>query len=331
MGRDGFRHALTALAALGLMAAALAQNPRPPDGGRDLNLPPVLAKAFRSAFKLTYSGEREVAFRRGHERVRHVEYILKQGPRIRITFPENSPMAGQIVVENGGERQHFMPATNEIFIGPAMHDDSFKKLMVFFRKEGDERPRVVTTPGEPVAGIRTTLVALQDPKGNVFQRLWIDDRSGMILKRELYDPVGGLVGSFEFTKVNFNPDVVANDFRINRPNAVAVTARDAARRLMREAGMASAFLKEESGMRLIGSRLLRRVENARVLILTYETGRAPLSLVQVVGKFESDRLVRLTGRQYKSFSWQLAGRTFVLIGDMDVEALKRLAGRVEIR
>lgn len=327
MGRNGLRHALVGAGAVLVAAASVAQGG---PGGRP-ELPPVLAKAFRAAFKLTYSGERVVSFRRGHDRTRHIEYILKQGPRVRITFPVDSPMAGQVVVENGRERQHFFPSTNEIHVGPSMLDDSFNKLSMFFGKDRSERPKVTVTAGESVAGQKTSEVALQGSAGNVFQRLWIDDRTGLILKRELYDSVGGVVGFFEFTKVNYSPDVRPDDFLIQRPNAVRVTPEDVARRLMRENGMGAAFLKEERGIRLIAARQLKRVENARVLILTYETGRAPLSLVQVVGKIESDRLDRLTGKQFNSYSWQMSGRTFVLIGDMDVSELKRLSNRVEIR
>lgn len=328
MGRNGLRHALIGVATTLLALSAWAQ--RGPGGGRP-DLPPVLAKAFRAAFKLTYSGERVLSFRRGPDRSRHTEYILKQGPRIRITFPVDSPMAGQVVVENGRERQHFFPSTNEIHVGPAMLDDSFNKLSMFFNKDRDEKPKVSVSPGETIAGQKTSVVALEDSRGHVFQRLWIDDRTGLILKRELYDSVGGVVGFFEFTKVNYNPDVRPDDFVIQRANAVRVTAEDLARRLMRENGMVAAFLKEDRGIKLIASRQLRRVENARVMILTYETGRAPLSLVQVVGKFEPSRLDRLTGKQFNSYSWQMNGRTFVLIGDMEVSELKRLSSRVEVR
>lgn len=294
------------------------------------NMPPVLAKAFKAAGRLRYSGERTVIFRRGSERRKHVEYVLKDGPRIRLEFPDDSPMAGQVVVENGQERRHFFPALNEIHIGPAMHDDSFEKLRMFIKRDRDNDFKMSTSSGDTIAGVRTTQVEFKDPRGNVAQRLWIDERTGMILKRELYDAVGGVVGAFEFSKVNFSPVIQRDDFQIVRRGAKVISPEELARRLMRENGMVQAFLTER-GYKLMASRVLGRTAEAKVLFLTYETGKAPLSLVQVKGEIEPDKLKRFGGRMFKSYSWQNQGRSFVLIGDMPVDALQRLSRKVEVR
>ena len=345
MGRNGLRNALTLLLCF---AAAFAFSQRPPRGGFDArggpprpgfgqdipaDWPPILQRAFKSAFQLKYSGTRVVIFRRGPERRKTTEYILKDGPRLRIEYPDDSMNAGQVIVENGRERQHFFPEVNEIHIGPAMHDDAFEKLRMFLRPGGRFPVKIALGQAEAVAGQRAGLVLLNDPRGNTIQRLWIDERTGLILKRELYDPVGAVVGSFEFTKVNYGPVIRREDFKIVRRGAQVITPEDKARRLMRENDMVQAFLPEDKYRKLMSSRILSRVAASKVLILTYEAGhgKPPLSLVQVEGQLDRNRLNRLAGPQLRTYTWTLSGRTFALMGDLTEDEIRGLAARVAVR
>jgi outer membrane lipoprotein-sorting protein len=291
--------------------------------------PPLLQKAFANAFKLTYSGTRVVIFRRGPERRKTTEYILKNGRRIRITFPEDSIMAGQVIVEDGRERQHYFPSQNEIRVGPTMHDDAFESLRLFLKSPAGIK--IVASGSGVVAGHKGGLLHLNDAKGNTVQKLWIDEKTGLILKREMFDPTGSVVASFEFTAVNYSPIVRSEDFRIVRQGARVVTPEDVARKLMQDNGMLLAFLPQDKFRRLMGSRVLSRVAESKVLILTYSTGRAPLSLVQAAGGFDPARLRRLAGPQFKIHTWQFGGRTFALIGDYSEDDLRRLAEKVSIR
>lgn len=337
MGRNGFRNAL-GLALTLLAAAALAQGQGGPGGRRggpkDFGLPedapPILKKAFAASFRLKYSGERVVTFRRGPERRKHTEYVIKDGPRIRLEYPEDSFFAGQIVVENRGERYQYFPSSNEIHVGPAFFENSFDRLRLLLKKTGEEKVKVEVGGNETVAGVRTTAVAFKEPKGNVIQRIWIDERTGMLLKREMYDPVGSVVGSFEFTKVNFSPVIQPEDFKIVRQGAKVITAEDTAMKLVRENGLIPAFLRDR-GFKLFSSRVMGRTSASKVLILTYQTKNAPLSLVQVAGSFNEENLKSLAGRMFKIHIWTLQGRTFALIGDKSEDDLKRLAGQVEVK
>lgn len=292
--------------------------------------PAILKKAFSASYRLRYSGERVVTFRRGPERKTQVEYVIKNGSRIRIEFPDDSAQAGQIIVENRGERHHYFPALKEIHVGPAFFENAFERLRVLLKKEGSEKVRIETGNGESIAGIRTTAVTFRDQKGTLIQRLWIDERTGMMLKREMYDPVGTPAVSFEFKKVNLNPSFTDDEFKIVRSDAKVITAVDMAMKLIRENGMLPAFLKER-GYKLFTTRMMGRTSSTKVLIQTYQTGLAPLSLVQVSGDLNEENLKRLAGRLYNIYSWTLQGRTFALIGDMPVERLKKLATEVEVK
>ena len=111
---------------------------------------------------------------------------------------------GLIIVEDKAERRHYFPDKNEIRISGARREDSLDRLMGLFKKRGGQ-PKFVESPGEAIAGNRTTLVSVSDARGNVIQKLFIEPKSGVVLKRELFDPTGTPMGSFTFTKVDLNP------------------------------------------------------------------------------------------------------------------------------
>ena len=84
------------------------------DRDRDLaDLPPLVRKSVLSnrTAKGKYSGVRTVEFKRGPDRVSHVEYVLKSGIKTRIEFPDDSQYKGQTfsIVDDGHQRLHYFP------------------------------------------------------------------------------------------------------------------------------------------------------------------------------------------------------------------------------
>src|SRR5262245_22963865 len=103
------------------LTLAVAQPPTP-------QFPPLLQKAMERSKKQRFSGSRLVEMKMGPNRVRHTEYVLRDGERTRIEFPDASPFQGQIIVEANGERRHFFPDRNEMHITPPRREDFFMRL-----------------------------------------------------------------------------------------------------------------------------------------------------------------------------------------------------------
>lgn len=322
--------------ALGFMALAtlaFAQGggpgPRPGQGGPPQmppDAPPILQKAMRMAMSLKFSGERVVEFRDRSDRRRYREYVLKDGPRIRVEYSDDAPQRGQIIVEDGDRRFHFRPDLNEIEVGPARGEELLGRISGFAKFAGERRMRVTVDNGGKVAGLDTSRVTFTDRRGNAVQRLWIHERTGLIAKRELYDEVGSVVGSFEFAKVDFSPRFRNEDFRIQRQGAKVVSTEDAAIRLMKANGFLPVVLNQE-GYRLEGSRLIGSREKP-ALQLFYRTPRGPLSMIQLKGDVRLPMMERRGGDRVSVHRWKFKGREFVLLGPMPPEELARLAARV---
>lgn len=307
-------------------ASAQRGGPRGPVGlGKDR--PEILRKMLQAFRDLRYSGTRLVEFRTGAERDSHLEFVLKSGPFTRIEFPRTEPQAGQIIIETLQDRFHYFPDSNEIHVLPPRREEALGRLGDLLR--GGIRAQ--ESDGEKIAGYPTSLVTLSDPRGNPIQKLWIFPRNGMLLKRELYDPLGARVGFFEYREVNFDPLVRPEDFRPARRGAKMVYPKDLLRRIAKENGFEAWTLAEDADTRLDNSRLVR-VEGNAVLAQTYQSPRGPLSLFQTKAKMEAGRFRQLAKRQgWSAFVWQNNGLTFALIGNLPEDELERLSRTVAAR
>lgn len=299
-----------------------------PPQNMDLSgLPPALRRAIEAAPKLRYSGERTIEFRRGAERKSHKEYVWKNGSRLKIWFPADSDFAGQVIVEDDNSREHYYPGRNEIEVMGPRREEAFSRLLgVISSKKPAEKLFAVGDP-ETIAGIKCTPVGLKGPEGIVFIKMWIEPRTGAILRRDLFDPAGTLVGTMEFQRVDLRPKFRPGDFELRIPSAKRLTPEDLARRLIKDKGMLEAFLPADEGYKLEGSRMLG-ISEKPTLMLFYQGTKGRLTLHQVTGEVDAERLRRFAGRQFNIYIWQARGKTFALIGEQDKAELQRIAAKV---
>lgn len=310
----------------GVTALAVAQ-----DVGRGQlppEAPPILQRALRSSDTLRYTGVRLVSFRKPPDRVEFKEFIIKDGPRTRIEFPDESPYAGQIIVETPSERRHYFPDTNEIRVAPPRRGFALGRLASGPRRSEKGKIKFSTRIGDKVAGRETILALVSDEKGNVLQRLWIDEATALILKREMFDAVGSPVAVFEFTRVNYSARIAPEDFVIRRVGAVVLTPRDLAKRLCAEHKMLPVFLPDSSQYVLESSRITR-IGEVPVFVQFYRRGDLRLSLYQIAGATRPDRGHR--PRDIESYSWTRDGRSFSLVGKLSRIELEKLAEPIRVR
>jgi len=306
------------LAAVALVPFGFSQ-----DGEK--RMPPVVLKALAAARNLRYSGSRMVSFREGSDTKSHIELVLKDGPRSRIWFPADSPNYGQVIIEKGLKRIQYMPASDKVIESPSRGDDALRRLTSTVKNAA--RFRITIAKGEKVAGYATQRADITDRKGNCLQSLWIEPRTGMVLKRELYDRVGSVVGSFEFSSVNFNPKISQKDFEINR-NARLVKLSQQLKDLCSTYGFEMIGLIKAPEYALQGVRVMNAKGRFPMLMQAYSGPRGVVSLFQFSGNVNPKRLEKLTRGNTNAYSWKASGKSFVLVGDIDRSELEKLSGLV---
>jgi len=288
-------------------------------------LPQPLQRMFRAQMTLKYTGVRLVEFKRDGNRVQTEEIISKDGPRYRIEYPRGSAFAGQIIVENGRERLHFFPDTNEIKVLPRRKDET---LMRIGRLLGgrDRRGGIDIKPGERIANRATQRIALSDPRGNVLMRLWIDEANGMLLKREMLDPVGSPIASFEFRRVDYNPVFRPADFEIQRAGARRLTLVDELNQLAEKHGFPAKRLTDVGELKLDSVRMLWKGSGIEQL---YVGNGKRISFFMTKSAINPERLAKRSGGKTASATWQAGGVSYVLIGNVDQAEIERLANRLK--
>ena len=298
------------------------------DPGQDLATMPAIMRKFVLARKTSrYTGTRTVEFKRGPDRLSHIEYILKDGIRSRTEFPDDSQYKGQVIVDNGKQRMHFFPDRNEIDVEPAHQRDNRPDSGGNDRdSDHKNRPSLqrTVTDGGSVAGYHTQLLTVSDPNGNVMQQMWIEPKTGVRLKMVLYDRVGTQVGSFEFTKINFKPTFAPGDFTIDRKGALIVTPADEARRLSEKLGVTPLILGNSSGYELQNARIIHP-DKQDVLAQTYigDTGR--FTFFELRGDIDQDKLQRFARGRLSTYSWKRGQESFAIVGNLTPEQMGEVA------
>lgn len=287
----------------------------------------LLERAIRAAGKSRYTGRRVVEVRRGPSMERHEEYVTRDGFRTRIEFPASSPQAGQVIVEDRRERRHYMPDRNEILVLPPRFGDVSRRLVRMIKGPNANQLVLGLGPADTVAGLRTDQVTISDRAGNITQRLFIHSASGLLLQRRLYDEVGTQVGFFEYTQIDLTPRIPEDAFVIKRKGAKIITPMVNLRRLARENGFQTAWLPPATKFRL-ESASLRRMPGGEALAQSYQGPQGRLTLYQLKGPVDPQRMRRHSRGRARAHVWQRNGRTFVLIGSLDEAVLRALAGRL---
>jgi len=290
-------------------------------------LPQILEFAKKSSGKLRYSGVRKVQMKFGPDMVQHTEYILRDGPRTRIWFPDEGSFRGQVIVETEKERRHYFPDRNQIDVMPARRSEY---MMRIGRNGKDGRPRILykVADGESIAGRGTTRVESSVANGPLFMRMWIDPKTGLILKRVLYGKNGQPQATFEFTSIDYTPNLKRSDFELNIRGAKVITPRDRLVDMVQRGGFQNVSLSPKDPYQLESVRI-QRIENVSALVQVYVKNDGRVSLYQLKTPINPDRLRKSTrGERVSTHSWTKGGTSFVLIGDLPENKLREIARRV---
>lgn len=288
--------------------------------------PQILRLAINRHPRVKFAGVRNVQILHQGRMQTFSQRVIRDGNNLRIEYPADSPFFGQIIVERGPVRLHYIPGQQEIVQQPAREDEALNRLLHAM----NARVLVRVSSGQSVAGRQTDLVILDREPGIQF-RLWIDRQQGAILRREVIERGGRRVGFYEYQSIDFNARIPRDAFQIDVSGVRTVTVEQQLQRLAERlqirpyriasnqwalAGVNHMQLKQDGP----------RGTDIRVLMSTYANNWRRVSLFQYRGSVDVRRLATLLEPHLKSHVWSRDGYTFVLLGELSEQDLQRLSG-----
>ncbi len=311
-----------------LVASSHGQGPGKGGGrGSHVELPPELKEMFDRSKNIRFSGTRSVTFVRAGKVETHNEYVTKDGPNMRVEFASGSPFAGQIIVETSAERKHYFPDKNEIHEYPSFGKKQFEGFRGNFRSQRGGKSKFESSNGGVIVGLHVTKYQLTDDKGNPIVQIFIEPKSGMVVKRVIFDPTGNIAGSFEFVNLTLDPKIQNGSFKIFRRGAKIIRPIDDLRKHCTEFGLPALSLPKSSGYRLENV-YVRDVSGRKVLVQTYGKEDSRLTVFMTKSGLDADDLKKYNRGELTSYVRMLNGVTIVILGDQPEERLRTLSNQL---
>jgi outer membrane lipoprotein-sorting protein len=299
-----------------LSAGPLAQGP-----------PAAVRSVLESRRQIKFSGVRETQILTAEGRMIVTERVLRMGDRWRIEVVEGA-RRGSLAVESGRRRLQYSPEENVVRETPPFENESLARLLRLLSSVASGRVKVTETDGSPVAGHETRLVLAEARRGAVLAKAWINVEHGAVLKLETFGPNGQRTTYFEFTSIDFSPNLGPRTFEIDRPGAKVVTLDEELAVAARGMRLPPYRLPRSSRWRLAHVRRVGGGE-AAALMQVYHDDSVRLSLFLMRRPVNEERLKRLAGA-VNAHAFERDGVHLVLIGNVPENALRRLAATVEL-
>ncbi len=287
-------------------------------------LPPELKEVFSKAKTLRFSGTRSVTVVRAGRVQTHNEYVTKDGMNLRIEFAPGSPFAGQIIVETKEERKHYFPDKNEIHENPSFGKRQFEGFRTNFRGSKGGPSHYESSAGGVIAGLTCTKYQLSDSQNNPIAQIFVEPRSGMLVKRIVFDPTGNIAGSYEFISITLDPKIQPGAFKISRKGATVIRPIDELRKHAKALGIPAMSLPRSSGY-LLENAYVRDIKGAKVIVQTYGKEESRLSVFLTKSPLNASDLRRSNRGELSSSVRTLNGLTLVVMGDQSEERLRTLS------
>ena len=349
--------AITALAGLLWAAPAFAVSRppaarRPPVRRHSLPIPTaeeLFVKVLRSEDAFAYRGRQITTYwRTGRAGDTLVFHAPPDNQRIYSLNPESQH--GRLLVSDGRQQWEYDPHRKTLnhrrLSSEALDDDdllSYQLLRVNYLLAVDPKPRTW-------ADRRVYVITVKRPKGGTLaRRFWIDNGSGVILKREIYGDNGRLAVTESFSDITYHPKLPPGIFSLanlaRSPGVRLIESRSSAEEPVALDTVAArlggkAFAPPTlTGYRLVGASA-KTVGGRPLLHLRYSDGLNLVSLFEQQ-RTQARRPTLAPGMQrtqigsvpahishrasLTTLNWDTPTLNVTLMGELGVETLRALA------
>jgi outer membrane lipoprotein-sorting protein len=146
--------------------------------------------------------------------IESTQIVKHQGPgRTRIEYSDPPRLQGDILLVNGGRIFKYVRRQNRILVGPVPMDEFNNRVQELLQGVMKGRITVRVVGSEQIAGQSAAIVEIRSVHGGAFfKRLWIDEKTGVRLKIEDADPLGNVISTSYFTRIDYAPTFLPRDF-----------------------------------------------------------------------------------------------------------------------
>ena len=250
------------------------------------------------------------------------EVIVRDREKSRTEYTGNANFEGQIAVDDGRYRSHYFPKENVIHRGPSLQHQNSERLDMLMR---ERRAEYTVTVGEggKVADHNTWLITLKHAGGRE-HKIWVEKGRKAILKRELSGPEKDRGMSYYFESFDYKRRVDDDEFKISKPGAKVLDPEDRLALAAKKVDYAPYTISGDAKFKLYESSSFE-ANGSKVLRSTYSDGRLVVTLHQVRGSIDAERLKGRDKDRLKVHVWQRDGYNFALVGDLPAQELEQLA------
>ncbi len=247
-----------------------------------------LRAAADATSRVSYEGTRTVTVWAAGVTALQVHEYHEAPDRTRLEYQAAGDQPQRIVVISGDTQTTYIPARNEVIRAPAPRSQDqapVQQLLPQLERNYDAR----FDGTDEVAGRRTRIIDVQSRFPNrPHLRLWVDEKTRLILRFERYGPDGALRQASAFIAITINPAFAAGLFDVaTAPGAQVQTQRPAEKLTIEEIAARVGFIPQlpgylPSGYKIVGSRVVN-VHGVPTVAFQFFDGVANLTLFESHG------------------------------------------------
>ncbi|MBE0478745.1 DUF4367 domain-containing protein [Candidatus Aerophobetes bacterium] len=305
----------------------------------------IMRSSFATTFQIDFEGIKEVYIYRP-QTFRFVTRVIYQKPDFVYTeYLEPDQLKGKIIIDDGKRRIEYLSVEDRTRILPSFNHPQMETLREMALKVVLSNFKISFLSREEMLG-REVYVFELSPKNTISPslKLWIDKETYLTLQRETYGPGGEPVFFFRYIEVEFNKEFSREKLYEKIPQTAQIK---------KEPPLVSYFTEKEITEKLkfpvcfptylppgYVFQAGELTEEKRDVKLIYTNGLEVIVLFQrprVNIMMRHHRWVRtdkmriryVTGPYGSTLVWDGEDKTFVLMGDVPVEELIKVAQSVE--
>jgi outer membrane lipoprotein-sorting protein len=182
----------------------------------------VLIRSLQRERSASYAGLQKTVVTDGG-RTRQTEQVVKRRKgKLRIEYLAPSRLKGELVVDDGNQFRHYVPALRVMEEGPSRASRAMHRRAEQIKHLREGRTQVTLRGEETLLGRKVDVVAVQPSKPErPFRTLWLDRETGVPLRVEEKRP-SGRVSVTTFEQIDFKSIMGDAEFRLMVPQGATV-------------------------------------------------------------------------------------------------------------